>query len=419
MLKKLTDLKEKKQNDEIPEGYKKSEGYLIPKEWNLVQFKDLFNRLTRKNKENNQNVLTISARQGLISQMDYYNTLYASENKLGYSLLHKGDFSYNKSYSGDYAYGAIKRLEAYDKGIVSPLYICFEAKEGTNAEFYNQYFESGMFNREIYKIAQEGARNHGLLNVSTEDFFDSFLVFPLAKEQEKIADVLIRLDKIIALKKERIIEETRLKKWLTINLFDTLQHKYPEKEICKITDYIDYRGKTPKKATTGVFLVTAKNIKMGFIDYNVSKEYIPSEDYEFVMQRGKPQIGDVLITTEAPCGNVAQIDNEEVALAQRVILLRAKNGICNEYLCHYLQSGVFQKQLRIFQTGLTAQGIKGETLHKMKIPVPPLAKQVSICKVVSEQNNVIALLEEELEHYEEMKKSLMQLLLTGIVRVNI
>lgn len=203
-----------------PDGYKICDGYTIPNEWNVVRFNSLFKRVTRKNAENNQNVLTISAQQGLVSQMDYYNTLYASENKEGYSLLRKGDFSYNKSYSSDYAYGAIKRLDAYDSGIVSPLYICFTPEEGTNSDFYLQYFEAGRFNREIYKIAQEGARNHGLLNVSTEEFFSSTLVFPPLAEQKRIAEILMQCDKVIELKQKLIEEEERKKKWLMNHFFN-------------------------------------------------------------------------------------------------------------------------------------------------------------------------------------------------------
>ena len=90
--------------EQIPEGYKLEYGYVIPKEWKIVRFDKCFHRLTQKNAENNQNVLTISAQQGLISQLDYYNTLYASEDKTGYFLLQKGDFAYNKSYSTAVSY---------------------------------------------------------------------------------------------------------------------------------------------------------------------------------------------------------------------------------------------------------------------------------------------------------------------------
>ena len=210
---------------QVSEGYKLEHGYVIPKEWKVVHFDECFHRLTQKNTENNQNVLTISAQQGLISQLDYYNTLYASEDKTGYFLIQKGDFAYNKSYSADYAYGAIKQLEKYDKGIVSPLYICFSANEGTNTDFYRQYFEAGMFNREIYKVAQEGARNHGLLNVSTPEFFSAALVFPPVEEQKKIAEILEQCDKVIALKQKCIDEEKRKKHGIVKRIFSSDAHK--------------------------------------------------------------------------------------------------------------------------------------------------------------------------------------------------
>ena len=90
----------------------------------------------------------------------------------------------------------------------------------------------------------------------------------------------------------------------------------------KICDYVDYRGKTPKKTEKGVFLVTAKNIRKGYTDYKASQEFIALEDYDMVMRRGHVEIGDILITTEAPCGNVALVDRRNIALAQRVIKYR-------------------------------------------------------------------------------------------------
>ena len=96
-------------------------------------------------------------------------------------------------------------------------------------------------------------------------------------------------------------------------------------EVVKIkeaTSYVDYRGKTPTKTDNGVFLVTAKNIKQGFIDYQASLEFVSETEYHEIMRRGMPKIGDILITTEAPLGNVAQIDKENIALAQRVIKFR-------------------------------------------------------------------------------------------------
>ncbi len=160
--------------------------------WRYVNLDTIFERVTRKNTTHNTNVLTISAEHGLISQRDYFNKSVASANLSGYTLLHRHDFAYNKSYSVGYPMGAIKPLLAYDAGVVSSLYLCFRLREDVDADFdfFRHYFEAGLLNQEIEGIAQEGARNHGLLNVSVTDFFKLQLHIPSAPEQRRIAEVI-------------------------------------------------------------------------------------------------------------------------------------------------------------------------------------------------------------------------------------
>ncbi|MFH1987983.1 MAG: restriction endonuclease subunit S [Pseudomonadota bacterium] len=160
--------------------------------WQYVDFDDVFERVTRKNSICNDNVLTISGQHGLISQRDYFNKSVASENLSGYTLLERGDFAYNKSYSAGYPMGAIKPLQAYDAGVVSSLYLCFRLRSDVDADldFFRHYFEAGLLNEEISGIAQEGARNHGLLNVSVTDFFKLRLHIPPAPVQRKIAEAI-------------------------------------------------------------------------------------------------------------------------------------------------------------------------------------------------------------------------------------
>lgn len=177
-------------------------------------------------------------------------------------------------------------------------------------------------------------------------------------------------------------------------------------------DYVDYRGKTPNKKDSGIFLITAKNIRQGYIDYESSKEYVSPEDYDEVMHRGLPQIGDVLFTTEAPCGYVAQIDREDVALAQRVIKFRGhKNLLNNTFLKYVLLGNEFQKELHKISTGATVEGIKGSRLHKMEIPVPPLEIQNEIVQTLDKFTSLEAELEAELEarrkQYEYYRDSLL------------
>ncbi|HDU6113542.1 TPA: restriction endonuclease subunit S, partial [Klebsiella pneumoniae subsp. pneumoniae] len=140
--------------------------------WNTLKLKDVATRVTRKNKENNNTILTISGRDGLVDQMTYFNKQIASKNVTGYYLIREGEFAYNKSYSQGYPMGAIKMLSNYEKGVVSTLYICFKLNDEQSCDFYQHYFESGLQNRAIEKVAQEGARNHGLLNIGVNDFFD-------------------------------------------------------------------------------------------------------------------------------------------------------------------------------------------------------------------------------------------------------
>jgi type I restriction enzyme S subunit len=131
-------------------------------------------------------------------------------------------------------------------------------------------------------------------------------------------------------------------------------------------------------------LVTAKNVKVGYIDYECSKEYIPQDSYNEVMRRGQPLLGDVLITTEAPLGNVASIDRIGVALAQRIIKLRAKESVLsNDFLKYVLLSEPFQKLLREKSSGSTAKGIKGSVLHKLPLRFPSTAEQQKISAFLS------------------------------------
>ncbi len=160
--------------------------------WREVLFDEVFERVRRKNSVGNENTLTISGQDGLVSQQEYFNKRVAAADLSGYTLLVGGDFAYNKSYSAGYPMGAIKMLPDGQTGVVSSLYLCFALAnpEAHSREFFRHFFEAGCFNREIYKIAQEGARNHGLLNVSVHDFFRAKLRIPDLAEQRRIAEVI-------------------------------------------------------------------------------------------------------------------------------------------------------------------------------------------------------------------------------------
>lgn len=179
-------------------------------------------------------------------------------------------------------------------------------------------------------------------------------------------------------------------------------------------DYADYRGKTPPKTSSGTFLITARNVRKGFIDYDESKEYVATDQYDTIMRRGRPQIGDVLITTEAPLGNVAQIDREDVALAQRIIKYRPKSSdLYSSYLKFYLLSDKFQAILNSRASGSTAKGIKGRVLHQLPVVIPPPEEQSAIVSILSDVDALIAALDQLIVKKWEVKQGVMQQLLTG------
>ena len=184
-------------------------------EWDKFHLNQISERITRKNKIGNDNVLTISAQYGLINQSEFFDKEIASEDKSNYFLLFRNDFAYNKSYSVGYPFGTIKQLTRYDMGIVSPLYICFQiVGNNASAEYLEHYFEAGLMNKEIQSFAQEGARNHGLLNISVEDFFNSQIILPPMKEQLAIAHILTSATKEIDLLQKDLNQEKQKKKAL-------------------------------------------------------------------------------------------------------------------------------------------------------------------------------------------------------------
>ena len=181
--------------------------------WKGFNLSDLCCPVSRKNSENNTNVLTSSAQNGLVSQLEYYNKCVSAENVTGYYLLKKGEFAYNRSSAKGYPYGATKRLDRYEKGVLSTLYLCFSLKPDAQCEsdFLLHLFESGTANRELRSVCQEGARSHGLLNITKSDFFGIKLFLPSLKQQQKIQSVLNAAQQEIKLLK-KIAEQYKIQK---------------------------------------------------------------------------------------------------------------------------------------------------------------------------------------------------------------
>jgi type I restriction enzyme, S subunit len=174
-------------------------------EWKEKKLSDLFDRVTRKNTEGNTTVVTISAQRGFVRQTDFFNKNIASEITDNYFLVERGEFCYNKSYSNGYPWGATKRLNDFDKAVVTTLYICFGVKDEkkSNPKYFEQFLAANHLDRGLTKIAHEGGRAHGLLNVTPSDFFSLIIRTPSYEEQTAIAQVLQAADKEIEILKKK------------------------------------------------------------------------------------------------------------------------------------------------------------------------------------------------------------------------
>lgn len=197
------------------------EGETVPKirfkgfegEWKKVKLNSFAKRVTRKNSHLESTLaLTIASAHGLVSQIDYFNNLVVGSNIRNYYLLKKGEFAYNKSYSNGYPFGSVKRLDRYEQGILSTLYITFSIDNSISSDYLTHFFDTNLWHKEVAERAAEGARNHGLLNIGANDFLDINIWKPESKaEQQAIASYFTSLDRQISLQSQRLEKLKQIK----------------------------------------------------------------------------------------------------------------------------------------------------------------------------------------------------------------
>ena len=364
----------------------------------------------------------------MISQEDFFSKSVASENKENYYLLYRGDFAYNKSYSNGYSYGAIKTLELYEKGVVSPLYICFsKTKENECPEFYTHYFEAGMLNHEIQALAQEGARNHGLLNISIEDFFNAIIVQPPLAEQQRIADILTTEDKVIELKEKRLAEKQQQKKYLMQQLL-TGKKRLPgfsgEWKVNRLHNIVKRYTKRNAVGNTNVLTISAQ---YGLINQSeFFNKAVASDDKSnyFLLEKGDFAYNKSY-SNGYPFGAIKRLTRYDVGIVSPLyICFRIKDGsVSGEYLEQYFEAGLMNHEIQAFaQEGARNHGLLNiavDDFFNSKILLPLPEEQATIAEVLSAADCEIDLLQQDIEQEKQKKKALMQLLLTGIVRVKV
>ena len=225
-LKKLKNIKKSMLENLFPKNGEKTPRIRFSgftEDWEQRKLGEVAERLTRKNEKLESILpLTISAQQGLVDQNDFFDKRIASKDVSGYYLIRKGEFAYNKSTSMDAPFGAIKRLDKYGSGVLSTLYIVFKILDdnSTNSDYIVAYYDTNLWHKAIQSIAAEGARNHGLLNIVPNDFFETLLSIPKnISEQKRIGTFVQSLDHLITLHQSKLEKLQKIKKSMLESMF--------------------------------------------------------------------------------------------------------------------------------------------------------------------------------------------------------
>ncbi len=280
-------------------------------------------------------------------------------------LVHRGDFILSNSMSFGRPY-----ILDIDGCIHDGWLVLHDNDKKFNKDFLYYYLSASSTYNTFKKLAVGGVVN----NLNSQLVRGVSVAIPPINDQQRIVAELDCLNEMIALKQEQLKEFDKLAQSIFYDMFggDT----YSKLELASLYEFIDYRGKTPYKIKAGIPLITARNIRFGYLDYSV-QEYISEDEFEMRQSRGIAQKGDLLFTTEAPMGFAAIADLDVFSTGQRVITFQLKNGvhINNLYMLYYLMSEEFQQILLNNATGVTVKGIKAAKLKRIKVSIPPLALQ--------------------------------------------
>ena len=347
-------------------------------------------RVMRKNKSNQSRLpLTISAQYGLVDQITFFNKVVASTDLSNYYLLKKGEFAYNKSYSSDYPWGAIKRLDNYDQGALSSLYICFAPQDNVVSDFILQYFESPKWHKGISEIAVEGARNHGLLNVAVQDFFHTYHYVPKdKKEQIKISKLLMLLDERISTQNKIIEDLKKLKSAIidyAINSIDA--------DFIKFSSLYEIAGEGGTPTTSNASFYDNGNIPFIKID-DLKQKYL-TENKDFITELGLQKSSAWLVPTHsilfsngATIGEIS-ITTYPVCTKQGILGIVPKQNIDVEFLYYFMSSSYFKKAVRRIVTEGTMKTAYLKDINNILCPIPTKEKQQEIAKMPSTLNSKI------------------------------
>lgn len=387
--------------------------------WEQRKLGDAFERVVRKNTNNESRLpLTISAQDGLVDQITYFNNRVASRDVSNYYLVYNGEFAYNKSTSDGYPFGAVKRLDWYEKGVLSTLYIVFALKhpEKDDSDFMTVFYDTDRWHRGVAERAAEGARNHGLLNISADDFFDIDTTMPEDKvEQEKIGRLLKKLDTLITLHQRKYEKLVNIKKSMLDKMFPQNGASVPEIRFKGFTDPWEQRkvgtlieDYTEKTVTQNQYPVLTSSQQQGIVlqeDYFADRQVTTDNNVGYyVLPKG-------YFTYRSRSDTDVFVFNRNNIVDKGIISyyypVFAPKSCDSNFLLRRLNHGI-KKQLSMAAEGTGQKVLAHAKFKNMVVDVPSQSEQEKIGTILEELDTLITLHQRKLEKLQNIKKSCLE-----------
>ena len=407
---------EQLQHGEVPEGYKKTKVGIVPYEWKLYRLSEITAELHECAGEGNYETLSISAGIGFVNQANKFGKEISGAQYSKYTVLKKGDFSYNKGNSKKYPQGCIYQLKDRDAAAVPNVFESFRLTKGHN-DYFEQLFMHGFLNSQLFSKINHGVRDDGLLNLRGNDFYSSYVLFPSLVEQEKIAQILSTQDKLILLKEKLVEEKKRQKKALMQQLLTGKKH------LPGFTrEWVDVRLGDVFKERVETNCQDLQLLSVTGINGVVPRSTIETKDNSSEDKSKYLKIckGDIGYNTMRMWQGVSALSELEGIVSPAYTILIPSEAISAKYFSY-----LFKMHAVIFLFYRFSQGIVDDTrslkyyeFAKLHLNVPlDKQEQGAIAAILATADKEIEVLQKDLDQEKQKKKALMQLLLTGIVRV--
>ncbi|MBR1584663.1 MAG: restriction endonuclease subunit S [Clostridia bacterium] len=418
---------------QVPNGYVSTDCGVVPSDWKLEELHEIAEPITETAGNKVYETVSISAGIGFVNQAEKFGKELSGKQYEKYTVLRRGDFSYNKGNSNRYPQGCIYRLKDREQAAVPNVFESFRITKGFS-DYYDHLFISGLLNQQLARKINHGVRDDGLLNLTGKDFYSCMVPVPSLYEQKKIAEILSSCDETIALYRHKAEQLKLLKKILLEKMFPQKGENTPEIrfsgftapwrhfELSNITLKIG-SGKTPSGGEmayfkTGIPLIRSQNIHDNKVDLS-GIAYIDDETDES-MESTRVYNNDILLNiTGASIGRSAVF--KELAHAnvnQHVCIIRLKKDFYADYLQICLASDFGQKQIDINQAGGGRQGLNFQQIGRMSFMFPVFEEQVKLGRFFESVDRLIDKNIQLFAETQRIKEALMQSLLKGIVRVN-